>query len=69
MSVRVGECWGLQLNGSLTGRAPDDGGVERNFVKILSGLGLDEKGREGCSPARLLFCPAAAAFHTALGVG
>lgn len=68
--MRVGACWGLQLVGSQTGRAPDDGGVERNFVKILSGLGLDKRCRQtGCSPVRLLFCPAASAFHTALGMG
>lgn len=54
----------------LAGRAPDVGGVERNFVKILSELGLDKRrSAAGCSPARLLFCPEAAASHTALGVG
>lgn len=58
------------MGGSQAARAPDDGGVERNFVKILSGLGLDKRRRrQGCSPARLLFCPGAAASHTALGVG
>lgn len=37
--------WGIQA-GSQAGRAPHDGGVEKNFVKILSGPGLDKRHRQ-----------------------
>lgn len=52
-----GSVGGLQTDGSQAGRVPDAGGVKRNFVKIMSGLGLDKRCRQtGCSAARLLFC-------------
>lgn len=35
-SSEGGGCWGLQQDGSQAGRVPDDEGVERNFIKILS---------------------------------
>ena len=56
-SVRVGDVGGLQTDGSQAGRVSDAGGDKRNFVKIMSGLGLDKRcWQMGCSAARLLFC-------------
>lgn len=52
-----GSVGGLQTDGSQAGRVSDAGGVKRNFVKIMSGLGLDKRcWQMGCSAARLLFC-------------
>lgn len=56
------------MGASQAGGAPDAGRVKRSFVKILSGFRWDKRHRQtglAVHLLRLLFCPEAAAFHTA----
>lgn len=58
------------MRGSQAGRVPDKRELKEFSEDIVCNLGcVKDAGIRGCSPAGLLFCPAASTFYRALGWG